>query len=596
MTSANLREAFQRLQNEPDARRRGLRFEGFCRDWVGGVFPGAWKTARGKAAELSGGDYLGQQTTSRCSGKEIQACVIGMFGYTTVQIAESEILCHKSTAKRRSSATIGHGLKLNGERMLFLDNYPSANKGTTSNEALAFERYVLSLIRAEANSSNKTVLIGGEISSELAFVDAFAPDGLEGLVGPCVIEVKLKPRPNSIVALLNRLMQNEATIATVLVLTDFPEAEIRKILLPIVESRTKESSLMVKVEGKAFIDRLAEKYPDVALINGPQHLKGAIHSFEKSDRSKNNMQKIASLRSAFREDRLVLEIGAGVPKSAAFPDWATLIKKLAQRFINENLAASPSQPELDELFKLFEHEMPKSPLIVARLLSDAMGEKFTALVKNELYPTGYTTATTTLSSLLESISALCAPERGHTGLVGVVNYNFDDLLQTALSRHGIRYNTIVSESDRPSSNELPIYHVHGFLPSDGVISDTQKQALVLSEGAYHQQFIDPYSWVNITPLHLLSNYVCLFVGFSMTDPNLRRLLEISQSKNPGPRHYAILRDHWNPSRLPSVSADMGAVGRVFRGLEETSLLKLGVSVLWVEEHAEIPALIRSIRQ
>jgi hypothetical protein len=50
--------------------------------------------------------------------------------------------------------------------------------------------------------------------------------------------------------------------------------------------------------------------------------------------------------------------------------------------------------------------------------------------------------------LLESIAALCVAPRGRFGLAGVVNYNFDDLLESALARRGVQYQAVFTEGDR----------------------------------------------------------------------------------------------------------------------------------------------------
>jgi hypothetical protein len=132
------------------------------------------------------------------------------------------------------------------------------------------------------------------------------------------------------------------------------------------------------------------------------------------------------------------------------------------------------------------------------------------------------------------------------------------------------------------------------LPRTGQITPTQRDALVFSEDAYHHQFLDPYLWTNITQLNLLRNNVCLFIGLSLTDPNQRRLLEITVSKKPGLRHYAILRDHWMGKNFAALSPQGQDLAKVFKGLEESSFLNLGISVLWIKDFPDIPKLLSQI--
>ena len=86
-----------------------------------------------------------------------------------------------------------------------------------------------------------------------------------------------------------------------------------------------------------------------------------------------------------------------------------------------------------------------------------------------------------------------------------------------------------------------MYHVHGYLPRTGRIPDSME--LVFSEDAYHNQFIDPFSWSNLILLNKLTQNTCLFIGVSLTDPNMRRLLDVAWRKNPDKErsHYIIKR-------------------------------------------------------
>ncbi len=59
---------------------------------------------------------------------------------------------------------------------------------------------------------------------------------------------------------------------------------------------------------------------------------------------------------------------------------------------------------------------------------------------------------------------------------------------------------------------------------------TPENQIVFSKDAYHSQFIDSFSWSNLIQLNHLSQNVCVFLGVTLTDPNLRRLLDVSMRK------------------------------------------------------------------
>ncbi len=112
---------------------------------------------------------------------------------------------------------------------------------------------------------------------------------------------------------------------------------------------------------------------------------------------------------------------------------------------------------------------------------------------------------------------------------------------------------------------------------------------VLTEQQYFDFFNRPNSVFNYTFLYLLREFNCIFLGMSMRDDNIRRLLHYSTSERRGAgarakevdgkppctalRHFAILKRH-------SSQRDE---------LIEISLRRLGTRVLWVRDYSsEIP--------
>jgi hypothetical protein len=96
-----------------------------------------------------------------------------------------------------------------------------------------------------------------------------------------------------------------------------------------------------------------------------------------------------------------------------------------------------------------------------------------------------------------------------------------------LATKGALHKSIYTESEVYDPDELPIYHVHGFLPEDdSKYNDLDKSTLVFSEEGYHHIYTDAYHWSNLVQLNSFRENNCLMIGLSMTDPNLRRLLDI----------------------------------------------------------------------
>ena len=117
---------------------------------------------------------------------------------------------------------------------------------------------------------------------------------------------------------------------------------------------------------------------------------------------------------------------------------------------------------------------------------------------------------------------------------------------------------------------------------------------VFSEDEYHTEYADPYRWSNLTQISLLGRNKGLFVGLSLQDPNLRRLIDVTHKQYPNIWHYAILP-------RASAPADQDAPSIILANLSEdvetTSFRKIGVKVLWVNDvRTDLAPLILKIRE
>lgn len=462
------------------------------------------------------------------------------------------------------------------------------SQNSLKHRGILFERLVLGLLKAEAESTNKTLLTGIEAGASYRFVDAIAPEGFLDLPGPCLIEIKLSARIDMLQRTIDRMRRGDIRWESILLVIDEPHSRLEKTTSSL---KKHFPDLILKIIGREAISSLKEKHPEVALVYDEQLFDKAITAFGTRETKKTPAQYLNSLRSAFQKDQLVLFLGAGVSLASGMPSWNELLNRLTNSLVQDHPTIGTTKANEKEIVDYFKSEIPDSPLITARILRDSLGDKFPDYVRKALYEQ-YNPDNS--SEIVREIGGLCVPGRSRQGLVSLVNYNFDEIIERELDKRIVSYLVVISEEDTPSPNELPVYHPHGFLPHKGSLASKHRSSLVLSEDSYHSQFIDPFSWPNITQLNLLRNNVCLFVGLSMTDPNLRRLLEISQKKRPGQRHYVILKDHWSPSNKSKKSITL-TLANVFRGLEEASFAKLGISVIWVDDHKGVPSILRSIR-
>jgi hypothetical protein len=126
----------------------------------------------------------------------------------------------------------------------------------------------------------------------------------------------------------------------------------------------------------------------------------------------------------------------------------------------------------------------------------------------------------------------------------VATFNFDTLLETAIKHLGRQvYRASTGELNHPAAigdgRDLPIYHVHGRLLPPASLARDPNQSVVFSYDEYFDRNADPLSWETSTPLHLLRNYCSLWLGASMKDWNMLRLLHGARSHPEHPHVYCL---------------------------------------------------------
>lgn len=312
----------------------------------------------------------------------------------------------------------------------------------------------------------------------------------------------------------------------------------------------------------------------------------ARENTSKTNNSDSN-DKIKLLNEALIDNQLTLVCGAGISVSSGIPTWNDLLVDiLNDTFFSESSKnAIESKVSAQELLSI----MPQSNLILGKYLRLVLKDSFDKVVRSHLYhfsmcATNSATkpiAQNIETDIVKAIIELARPKRRGKCLESIITFNFDDLIETALSQHSIEHCSIWKEGQEREIDALPIYHVHGYLPSRREISDPN---LVFSEETYHSQFIDPYSWSNLIQLNTFSANVCLFVGISLSDPNLRRLLDISWRKNNRCKHYIIMKKSLEKNRTTEIT----------NMLFEQDANSLGLNVIWCSDFSEIPHILKQI--
>lgn len=299
---------------------------------------------------------------------------------------------------------------------------------------------------------------------------------------------------------------------------------------------------------------------------------------EEKIRYENENEFINQLKNALDSNQLTIVCGAGISISAGIPTWDALLLSMLNKCINEEYT-----------FDILDAQkyLPSSSIILGKYLKLMLGKNFKRILKESLYDklgeseTYFGKKVYKETKLIHSLIKLVRQKRNRGNVDSIITFNFDSLIEQTLDKYGIENQAIYSEGMIIDNQKLPIYHVHGYLPQNMDIPDSD---IVFAEDAYHTQFIDPYSWSNLIQLYKYMNNTCLLIGLSITDPNLRRLLDISRRKNNlnEPRHFIIKRKPENNFR------------KIQMLLEEQDANSLGLKVFWIDNFDEIPSILDQI--
>jgi hypothetical protein len=302
-------------------------------------------------------------------------------------------------------------------------------------------------------------------------------------------------------------------------------------------------------------------------------VKNAIHD--------QNKYHIEALRKVLKNGQLVLVFGAGISMQAGLPDWNTLLLRLLSSLMNKVSREIPVVPS-KTLINDFNERYRTPSLILGKYLKNNLGDDFYEEVRKALYQDPIKESET-----INSIINIVRPQRAGKPLDSIITFNFDDILEFYLAKQHINHQSIFCEGTKNKPDAIPIYHVHGFLPREGKLPKNVE--IVFSEDAYHSQFLDPFAWSNLIQLNKFTQNTCLFLGTSLTDPNLRRLLDVAFRKysENGLNHYMILKK-------PSDNGTNDHLCDLLKFLEEQDANKLGINVIWINEYSEISEVLNKI--
>lgn len=372
------------------------------------------------------------------------------------------------------------------------------------------------------------------------------------------------------------------------------------------------------------------------------------------------------LKKASDRNDITLYLGAGVSVASGLPTWERLVLAMYFSSISEQKMKG-WQPFSNYLYAIAEWYLQNEtePLEITarklrRYLTDrADAPEFIESLHQNLYQHFLNKAGEPVSfdtylikegnATLKAVGEFC--DKG--GVNTVITYNYDNLLEKILAYDGLHHQTIFRDTHDFIQEVLPVYHVHGFVPLDKNTDHSTFDEIIFTEDQYHTIARDPYHWSNLVQMKSMTNSIGIMIGLSMSDRNMRRLLDAIKNAPIETKNYAILqkpepvmpeletldeihekaKEYLNLFERSGIKSDresgqvmfqkigvksdqpvsFGALGikspkryqqeiaqiidhvqKLNREQQEFVLKDLGITPIWYENHADIPDILNEI--
>ncbi|WP_027006900.1 SIR2 family protein [Conexibacter woesei] len=278
---------------------------------------------------------------------------------------------------------------------------------------------------------------------------------------------------------------------------------------------------------------------------------------------------------------LTVVVGAGVSAEAGLPTWNRLVSDLLDRAGRERLALSDDGARATWIAKILGGE---SPLGAAAMAEALAGDDLANWIPEALY--GADAARFAPGPIARQLPVLRA---AYGPALRLMTTNYDDLVEQALTDAlpgvapcvytGPAGLAALPETD---ADHQRVVHLHGYLARDGHAEGT----VVLTERDYQHVATD--DWQRSVVGSALIDGSCLFIGSSLTDPNLLRYLHAHAG--PGsPQHYAIFtRQDAYPKGTPPEVID--AYENALKARWRSNRLE----IVFVDHYAEIALALAEI--
>ena len=410
--------------------------------------------------------------------------------------------------------------------------------------------------------SNDEEIVKESFVSGRMMADFYLPNGCKAMQWPSktVIEVKNIIRYSSI----SRIFQPYYVL--------FKEQKISQLVII-------HNSLISNDSFKKYLETLDSKF--IKIYNVNELVRQGDFPNKEIKEIPSKIDVIDKAKDAYNNMRYTFFLGAGLSMDAQLPSWSALLESLLK---SEN--KKPFEYINNANSESISSAMGYSSIVTGRYALDGYlrdnqkdedenYQDFIERIRKVLYK-----KKNYKSALITSVAKAVKRKKP----AQIITYNYDDLLDELLNKKDF-YS--VSDNIIPRTKDVPIYHVHGMISRD----NTRPSNSVLSEKDYHHLYSNPHNWANVVQLNALYTSVCFFIGFSMTDPNQRRLLELARAKDKHSDDIDKLPHFVFLKKEPLKGEASKEVNEEHWHEIEYMMSDFGLNVIWYNDFSDLPKMI-----
>jgi hypothetical protein len=295
-------------------------------------------------------------------------------------------------------------------------------------------------------------------------------------------------------------------------------------------------------------------------------------------------------------EEFTLIVGAGTSTEVGLADWGVLVRRLLMRVCD---VQAPKMSQADRQAwaetMVTQYGYPGTGAMIDAMadgtIPGAPKVDIADWVKFELFgPSG-------VPHMVPGPTAreIARLAKAFSKRVTILTTNYDDLIELALKDEGLSVavdadGSLVDWKPGDGPTDCVVHHLHGYAGRDGPLG-----TMVLTEEHY-QNIQHGEAWQEKLVVNRLDNSCCLFIGTSLTDPNLVRYLHMSDAT--GKRHRAVFVRQSDESPEDDLVDPAPGPPAAARSLRYAALnarwARRGVAVRFVDHYGDIAQLLHEI--